>query len=215
MRTTPSSLSYAAVLLGAALLTLAAPMALAAMALEVQTSRTGEVIQVRAQASVQAPLAIVWSTLTDYERLPEFVPGMKTSRLLTRKGATATVAQTGEARFLFFTVPIEVTVESTEQPPHAIEVRRVAGTLRHLQGRYDMQLLPTDPAQVQLRWTGSLTPESDLPPLIGQSLMRRMIKEQFEGVVREMERRAAVAKTVDAAAAVHPPTPTSLSPNSP
>jgi ribosome-associated toxin RatA of RatAB toxin-antitoxin module len=173
----------------------------------VQTSRKGELIQVRAQAHVLAPLTIVWSTLTDYERLPEFVPGMKSSRVLDRKGPTATVAQTGEARFLFFAVPIEVTVESTEQPPHTIEVRRVAGTLRHLQGRYDMQVLSTDPAQVQLRWTGSITPEADLPPLIGQSLMRRMITEQFEGMVREIERRAAASDAASTAATAQMPAP--------
>jgi ribosome-associated toxin RatA of RatAB toxin-antitoxin module len=212
---TPLSLSYAAVMLGIALV-MATPVVAAVTALEVQTIRVGEVIQVHAQANVHAPLTIVWSTLTDYERLSEFVPGIKTSRVLARKGATATVAQTGEARFLFFTLPIEVTVESTEQPPHAIDVRRVAGTLRHLQGRYDMQVLSSDPARVQLRWTGSITPESDLPPLIGQSLVRRMITEQFEGMVREIERRAAASvATSEAEATVQTPTQPRPVPTSP
>ena len=33
--------------------------------------------------------------------------------------------QTGQARFLFLTVPIAVTLESTERPPDVVEVRRV------------------------------------------------------------------------------------------
>jgi carbon monoxide dehydrogenase subunit G len=176
-----------ALVLGVALLT---PPSSTAADWDVETSRKGDVIEVHAQATLRAPLATVWGTLTDYERLPEFVPGMKTSRVIARKGATATVAQTGEAHFLFFKVPIDVTVESTEQAPHTIEVRRIAGSVRHLQGRYEAQVL-ADPAQVQLRWTGSIAPESDWPPLIGPALVRNLIKAQFAGLVREIERRAA------------------------
>jgi ribosome-associated toxin RatA of RatAB toxin-antitoxin module len=190
MRTTTIS-CFATVVLRLVLLALAWLPCIAAIALDVQTSHAGKVIEVRAQAVVHAPLAVVWATLTDYERLPQFIPGMKTSRVLARKAATVTVAQTGEAHFLFFTLPIDVTVESTEQPPYAIVVQRVAGSVRQLQGRYDMQELTSNPAQVQLRWTGSIEPESNLPPLIGNVLMRSLITEQFVGLVREIERRAA------------------------
>ena len=86
--------------------------------MEVQAERIGELIHVQAQAVVQAPLSIVWATLTDYERLPEFIPGIETSRVLARDGHRITVAQTGQARFLFLSLPIEVTLVSTEHPPH-------------------------------------------------------------------------------------------------
>jgi len=156
--------------------------------MDVQAERNGEWIDVRAQAVVNAPLSIVWATLTDYERLPDFIPGIVTSKVLARDGHKITVAQTGQARFLFLTLPISVTLESTEIPPHVVEVRRVAGTLRHLNGRYEARTLPG--ARVQLRWTGSLSPEVDLPPLIGTTLTRLSIEDQFAGMVREIERRA-------------------------
>ena len=57
---------------------------------EVQAERNGALIDVRAQAIVHAPLSIVWATLTDYERLPEFIPGLETSRVLARDGPRAT-----------------------------------------------------------------------------------------------------------------------------
>jgi carbon monoxide dehydrogenase subunit G len=159
----------------------------AALAIEVHTARTGDLIEVHASALVTAPLAVVWSTLTDYDRLSNFIPGLLTSKVISRNGSTVTVAQTGEAHFLFFSVPIEVTVESTERPPY-LEVRRIAGTLRQLYGRYEVIELP---GQVQLRWTGAIEPESKLPPLIGEALMRKSIREQFTGMVREIERKAA------------------------
>ncbi len=167
--------------------------ALAVSVVDVQTSRQGDLIEVRAKATIKAPMELVWGTLTDYERLPEFIPGLKKSRIIARKGATATVEQSGVAQFLFLTVPIEITLESTEHPPHHIEVRRVAGTVRQLQGRYETQAMP-DHSYVQLRWTGSIEPENRLPPLVGESIMRQSILSQFTGMVREIERREAVRK---------------------
>lgn len=164
-------------------------MACAATGLQVKTVRSGEVVQVKAQATIQAPLAVVWATLTDYERLPQFVPGIQQSKVLSRKGDVVTVAQTGQARFLFFTVPIDVTVQSTERPPFSIEVYRVSGTLKQLQGRYDMEDVVDKPGWVQLRWKGLIEPEKPLPPLVGEPLMRHLITDQFTGLVREIERR--------------------------
>lgn len=178
--------------IAACLLALGAQCALAISEVDVQTSRQGDVIDVHAKATIKAPIEVVWATLTDYERLPEFIPGMKKSRVIARNGATTTVEQSGEAKFLFLTVPIEVTVESTERPPN-IEVRRVAGTLRQLRGRYETQVMP-DPGHVQLRWVGSIEPENGLPPLVGEALMRQTIISQFTGMVREIERREAVRK---------------------
>jgi carbon monoxide dehydrogenase subunit G len=184
--------------------------ALAISAVDVQTSRQGDLIEVQATATIKAPMEVVWATLTDYERLPEFIPGLKKSRVIARKGSTATIEQSGVAQFLFITVPIEVTLESTERAPHSIEVRRVAGTVRQLQGRYETEAMP-DHHHVQLRWTGSIEPENRLPPLVGESIMRQSILSQFTGMVREIERREAVRKRP---AAPSLPTNPALSPPS-
>jgi ribosome-associated toxin RatA of RatAB toxin-antitoxin module len=163
----------------------------AAAEIDIQTSHVGDLVSVRAQATIAAPLEVVWGTLTDYERLHEFVPGIKKSKVIARNGNTAIVQQSGEARFFLARVPIEVTLESTEVPPN-IEVRRIAGTLKQLQGRYETQVMEGTPTQVQLRWIGSIEPENSLPPLIGEALMRRSIKQQFAGMVGEIERRELV-----------------------
>ncbi len=196
---------------GACLLALWAPFAFAVSAVEVHTTRGGDVIDVRAKATIKAPMEVVWATLTDYERLPEFIPGLKKSRVIARQGPTATVEQSGVAQFLFLTVPIDVTLESTERPPN-IEVRRIAGTVRQLQGRYETELMP-DASYVQLRWVGSIEPEDRLPPLVGEALMRQSIASQFTGMVREIERRVAVRQrpasslplSAPSAAPSHPP----------
>src|SRR4051812_47011950 len=98
--------------------------------LTVEALRKGEFIEVRAQATVDASLSVIWTTLTDYERLPEFIPGLKKSKVVSRRGTTVIVEQSGEARFLVFAFPIDVTLESQEHPPASIQVRALSGTLR-------------------------------------------------------------------------------------
>ena len=155
---------------------------------DVQAERNGGLVDVQARALLQAPMDVVWRTLTDYERLPEFIPGLENSRIITRNGAQVLVAQTGSARFLFLTVPIAVMLESTERPPHVVEVRRVSGSIRHLHGRYEAR--PQADGRVLLRWIGSISPDADLPPLIETALVRLSIRDQFVGMVQEIERRA-------------------------
>ena len=155
---------------------------------QVQAERKGAVVEVQAQALLQAPMDVVWRTLTDYERLPEFIPGLETSRVIARSGAQVQVAQTGRARFLFLTVPIAVILESTERPPDVVEVRRISGSIEHLQGRYEAR--PQADGRVLLRWTGSISPDADLPPLIEAALVRLSVHDQFVGMVQEIERRA-------------------------
>ena len=156
----------------------------------VETQRRGDVVEVSARAVLEAPHALIWSTLTDYSKLAEFVPGLRLSRIVERHGPATLVHQQGEARFLFFSHPIDVLIESTERPPSVIEVHLVRGSLRQLSGRYLIERpASASGGRLVLRWNGTIEPEVGLPPLIGELLMRANIKDQFLGMVREIERR--------------------------
>lgn len=171
----------------------------AAGEVKVEATRKGEFVDVRAIALIDAPLSIVWTTLTDYERLPEFVPGLRKSRVISRKGGTVVVEQSGEARFLMFSFPIDVTLEAVERPPFSIVVRALSGNLRHFEGGYSVEPDSNGPG-LALRWEGTLIPDVSLPPLIGEVVMRMRIEDQFTGMVREIERRAFERRNRDAAA---------------
>lgn len=160
----------------------------AAGEIKVEATRKGEFVNVRAYASIEAHLSVIWMTLTDYDRLPEFIPGLRKSKVILRRGNTVTVEQSGEARFLMFNFPIDVTLEAIEKPPSSIQVRAISGNLRHFEGGYAIEPDPGGSATV-LRWEGSIIPEISLPPLIGEVVMRMRIEDQFTGMVREIERR--------------------------
>lgn len=180
-------MSAQAAVRGFLLALVAASAARAADEVSVETLRRGAAVEVTCRAIVRAPRELIWRTLTDYGRLAEFVPGMLRSRVLETRGPVSVVEQLGEARFLFFTWPIDVTVTTTDRPPDVIEVRLVRGNLRRLEGAYRIEELGE--GRFRLHWRGLIEPMEPMPPLIGELLMRANIANQFEGMVREIERR--------------------------
>jgi carbon monoxide dehydrogenase subunit G len=163
----------------------------------VEAMRRDEALEVVCRATLAAPIDLVWQTLTDYERLAEFIPGMRRSRVIERRGAVAVVEQLGEAGFLFLSFPIEVTLASTERPPYALEVSLVKGNLKRLDGAYRIE--PQAGGRIRLTWTGVVEALS-MPPLLGELVMRSNVTDQFRGMVLEIERREALRREREGAA---------------
>ncbi|HTD91821.1 MAG TPA: SRPBCC family protein [Burkholderiales bacterium] len=161
----------------------------------IQAEKRGNAVAIEARAPLTAPLPLIWETLTDYDRLATFIPGMSLSRIIERRGSTTLVKQQGEAGFLFFTHPIDVVVEVLETPPYGIAVRVLSGNLKQLVGRYQIEPDAQRPGQFVLLWFGLIEPETRLPPLIGVPILRSNLVDQFRGLVREIERRAEQLRT--------------------
>ena len=173
-----------------------ATLALAAQAAEdarIRVERVDGGVEVSAEAEIDASPLLVWETLTDYEQLPGFIPGLSRSKVIERRGAQLVLEQSGESRFLVFSFPINVRLEVIESPPESITSRAIAGNLRRMSGRYD--IVPAAGAErVLLRYAGVLEPAFELPPLIGIAALRGMVQEQFEAMVFEIRRRSAQRK---------------------
>jgi ribosome-associated toxin RatA of RatAB toxin-antitoxin module len=174
------------------LILLLASAASASEDITVEAVRRGSAVEVNARATLEASHDVLWGTLTDYNRLAEFIPGMRVSRVIEWRGNEAIVEQVGEAKFLFFRFPIEVTVGSASRPPNAIDVRVLRGNLRRLDGGYRIE--SAGDGRIVLRWRGLIEPETLLPPLIGVAVLRSNIEDQFTGMVREVERREALSR---------------------
>lgn len=66
---------------GIALVALLAAAVGAAEDARVSVQRAADGVQVQAEADIDAPVALVWETLTDYEQLPAFIPGISRSKV--------------------------------------------------------------------------------------------------------------------------------------
>lgn len=173
----------------AATITVVVSASAGAQEVAVDAQLKGNALAVSAHATIHAALATIWHTLTDYDHLAEFIPGMKTSRVLQRRGGTVTVEQVGEAKLLIFHYPIAVVVQSDEHYPATVGVRLVSGNLRQLAGAYRIENIPGTPDQFVLHWDGIIEPELALPAFITAPGLRETVSDQFRGMVREIERR--------------------------
>jgi ribosome-associated toxin RatA of RatAB toxin-antitoxin module len=155
----------------------------------VHAQRRGDGVEVRARAFLAVPREVAWQVLTDYEQLPAFIPGIRKSVVRERQGNRLRLEQSGEARFLFFSFPIEVVLEVSESPRDWVVSRSVRGNLRRMLGRYELLGEPGR-GGVLLLYSGFVEPDFELPPLVGAAALRSMAEDQFRAMVKEIERRA-------------------------
>jgi carbon monoxide dehydrogenase subunit G len=138
---------------------------------------------------LNADVATAWRVLTDYDRYAEFIPDLRVSRVVARRGSTVTVEQSGDAAWLF-RFPLEVTYEISEVPPSRLQSRAVAGSLRSLVSSYT--LTPANPG-TRLDYIGHVEPGFALFGQIEQTVVERNVARQFQALTDEIERQGAHA----------------------
>jgi hypothetical protein len=106
--------------------------------------------EIYASAVLNADVATAWRVLTDYNRYTEFIPDLRVSRVVARRGTTVTVEQSGDAALWLFKIPLDVIFEINEIPPTRLQSRAVAGSLHALASTY------------------ALTPDSANHPILGR-----------------------------------------------
>jgi hypothetical protein len=161
----------------------ARPAPAATVSVEAEQDASG--VNIVATAVLDADTATAWRVLTDYGRYTEFVPDLRTSRVILRRGNFVMVEQSGEARLWLFRMPLDITFEVSESPPYALQSRVVAGNLRTLESRY--VLAPT-PTGTRLEYAGRIVPGLGIFGDIEQYAVRRSVLRQFQALADEIER---------------------------
>lgn len=159
----------------------------------VHTARTadGEAIQAEVGLGLPVDHEVVWAVLTDYENMPRFVPGIRSTRVIHSAPGRKRVEIEGVARFLFMEFPISTTVDAVYHPAGSIAIDSVAGNLA-VQG---IVRVLGEGGYTRVDYRVRIAPEFWLPPLIGNFLIGRLVRRQFEGMVAEMHRRADARQT--------------------
>lgn len=168
----------------------------------VEAALRGSGVEVKTASRIRSPYPVIWQTLTDYDHLAGFIPGILDSRVVERQGSAAIVHQRGHASFLFLSVPLDVVVESLEEPPFAIGIRVLRGTLKRLDGGYRISEIPDTQDEYLLEWSGVIEPLIPIPMYMVMPFLTKHIEDQFLGMVVEIERRC--AQMADSAASQQP-----------
>ncbi|QYF95978.1 SRPBCC family protein [Massilia sp. PAMC28688] len=162
---------------------LAAPLDVAARRVEVDGEQIFEVV---ASGTVKASQAAVWKVLTDYERMPEFVPDLEKTRLLSRNGNRAILEQAGVARFMFLSRNIHLVVQAHETPMSAIDISLVTGDMKMYDCRWEITPLPD--GGTRLDYTGRMVPKFYVPGVLGSNMIRRDITRMMQAVLDHLDK---------------------------
>lgn len=174
-------------------------------AIKVDVKRTGKRFDAEAILELPASAKTVWETITDYDGLPGFMPGIRSCRVLEReKGPGGTerlkVEQKGEFRFLLFAQSMTVVVAIEHEAMRVADAKAISFDLGFLkrsaieifEGRYE--ILPTKgrgkSALVPLRYTAVIGLKMLPPPSIGSFAVRQNLEAQLEAVAAEVARRS-------------------------
>ena len=175
--------------------TIAAAWVLAAMVLHpaafaatitINSEHRGDAIHIRASTVLNADTATAWRVLTDYDRYPEFIPDLRTSRVIARRGAIVTVEQSGDAALWLVKWPLNITFEINELPPNGLRSRAIAGSLRALASNYT---LTTVASGVRLDYEGDIAPGFEFFGDIEQVAVQQNVARQFQALADEIERK--------------------------
>ncbi len=144
-------------------------------------------VQIEASVPVQADRATLWATLTDYNRLAEFVPNLVVSRVVSAPGQPKRVEQRGNAGMLSFLLPDHVVLAMEELPPGLIRFRAVSGSVLAMSGEWRVE---GETRPVRLSYRARIMPRVPPPPLLSEGFIEDEVRQRFEAVAQEAERRA-------------------------
>lgn len=156
---------------------------------EIETNGQGDDITVTASAEMLVDARTAWDVITDYDHLAEFIPYMRSSRVVRRDADRVVIEQTGVFGFLFYRQPVQAQLAVVESPPRRVMAHAVGGNLREMEGRYTLEKLPA--GTVRLSYSARLVPDFAVPPVIGKAVVRTVLANQFSAMVKEIERRDA------------------------
>jgi ribosome-associated toxin RatA of RatAB toxin-antitoxin module len=144
---------------------------------------------IHASGFVTAAPQQAWQVLTDYERLPQFVPELVLSKVVKRDGNVVLLEQESRAGFLFFSYRLRMTVRVTEQPYSAIDIALVSGGMRQYDAHWELEKAQENGRDgTRIRYSARMEPEFFIPPLIGEPFVQASVQRTVEAVVREIEK---------------------------
>lgn len=144
-------------------------------------------IRVQAASVVDADAAVLWATLTDYNNIAKFVPGMSVSRELTsNKPGIRLVEQIGKDSLLSLVLPDHVILEVHEKPKTTIGFRAVSGKVLSMQGEWVIHGISQP---VTLLYRVRVIPVLPPPPALTDWYVEDEIRVRMNAVAAEAERR--------------------------
>jgi ribosome-associated toxin RatA of RatAB toxin-antitoxin module len=146
------------------------------------------VYSLTARFAVAQPAAIVHAVLTDYERIPKFMPGVETSVVLERDAGRAVIEQQGVSHLMMFKKHVYLVLEIAEGPDVLRFHDRAGRSFARYEGKWE---LCEGTGVTWISYELTAQPAFDVPEFVLKRLFKRDAVEMIDGLRREIRRVAA------------------------
>lgn len=140
---------------------------------------------------VAAVPAVALEVLTDFDHMVGVVPNLESSRIVSRSANVFIIAQRGKADFGPFSFRFESQRRVELLPDGRLLAEALSGSTKFMRSELRVQGLG---GGSRIDYRIEMIPDRWLPSSLGVNFMRHELAEQFSALLREMERRQAIAK---------------------
>jgi ribosome-associated toxin RatA of RatAB toxin-antitoxin module len=154
---------------------------------QVTVNESAGLYQVAATFVVAEPPAVVRAVLTDFERIPKFMPDMKTSIVLERGEAGTLVEQEAIARFMMFSKRLHLVLRVNEREG-TIRFRDECGkSFARYEGLWKVTV---QDGRTAIEYQLGAKPKFDVPAFVLTRLMKRDAVAMIQRLQAEIASRA-------------------------
>jgi ribosome-associated toxin RatA of RatAB toxin-antitoxin module len=140
-----------------------------------------------ARFAVEQPPEVARLVLTDYEQIPHFMPGVRSSTVLERTTGRAVVAQEAVASIMMFSKHVHLVLEIDEGPDTLTFRDRCGRSFSRYEGAWRIAAAGDDRTIITYELTAN--PAFDVPGLVLKRLLRRDSVQMIERLQLEIAGR--------------------------
>jgi carbon monoxide dehydrogenase subunit G len=152
----------------------------------VDVSESGGMYSVTAAFAVMEPRHTVMAVLTDYARIPEFMPDVQLSKVLERTGSTAVVEQEAVSRFMLFSKRVHLVLDVQEDAGSIRFRDRCGSSFVSYEGAW---LISEHDSLTVVDYQLSARPSFDVPAFVLKRLLKRDAAQLIDRIKAEIAAR--------------------------
>jgi carbon monoxide dehydrogenase subunit G len=145
------------------------------------------VYSVVARFTVEQPPSVALTVLTDYEQIPRFMPGVRTSTVLERTAGHAVVEQEAVSSIMMFSKRVHLVLEIDEQLDALLFRDRCGLSFARYEGAWRVS---AENGRTTITYELTADPSFDIPGFVLKRLLRRDSTQMIERLKVEMAARS-------------------------
>lgn len=154
--------------------------------IRVSVTRTGDIVNVRADFVVSVSASQAFAVLTDYDHMRDFLPGVVESKVIQRSPNRLVVSQSVRMKLGFLSVPVDTVRQVDLEPPYKLVSHALSGTVSKAEVT---TTLTEAQGKTVVTYQSEATLNSWLPAGLGTSIIGTHVREQLTHMRAEMLRR--------------------------